>query len=106
MSSLFDSEVYAARERIPWAEVSVEAFMSDAAANGEVKLEVFSRPSVSSRLWWSITWTDCDGKERGVSSQSLHLCLWRAAVVERRQLQKMRQRVKEMARWPDADYEI
>jgi hypothetical protein len=83
MGSMFESEVYAERNRIPWAEIDVEQCMREFTQyTTEVKLEVMPRPSVASRFWWTLKWTGEDGQEYCAQAQTLQLCLWRAAVRE------------------------
>lgn len=79
MSSMFESEVYSERRRIPWAEIDAEQLLRELTQyKTDVKLEVVCRPSVASRFWWSLRWTGEDGQEYGVAAQTLDLCLWRA----------------------------
>lgn len=88
MSSLFESEVHAARRRIPWADINADELLQDLTqradfSESEVTLTVHHRPDVASRFWYSLKWKGEDGTEYGVAAQSLQLCLWRAAVRER-----------------------
>jgi hypothetical protein len=96
MSSLFDSEVYAARRRFEHAEISLPQFMRDAMYNepcpsaepdvhdGAVILTLHHRGSVSTREWWTLSWIDQKGHRREVQSQEFNLLLWRAECVYRR----------------------
>ncbi|SRR6266567_1075746 len=97
MSSLFESEVYQARRAIPWAEIDLEYFLRDLARDSydvpqPVSLSVISRPSVSSRFWWVLTWIGEDGEERTMAAATLELCLWRAAVREKQLREKSERR--------------
>jgi hypothetical protein len=40
------------------------------------------RHDVSSRVWYELQWTGCDGERYNVSSQDFELLMWRAAQVE------------------------
>ena len=94
MTSMFDSNVRARREHTPWARVSLRAFLRDVVFNTTddatpeeceehaVQLSVRYRPSVSSRLWWVLSWRAADGQWHTVQSQDFDLLLWRAAEVE------------------------
>lgn len=85
MSTLFDSEVYAARNHTPWTTIKLAELMRDLATEGsDVKLECEARPSVASRFWWRLSWTTEDGRRWLVDAQTLDLCLWRAAVREQK----------------------
>jgi hypothetical protein len=85
MGSLFESEVYAARNHTPWAAIKLAELMRDLATEGsDVKLECAARPSVASRFWWTLSWTTEDGRRWLVDAQTLDLCLWRAAVREQK----------------------
>lgn len=86
MTSLFDSAVYQRRNATPWAEIDLPYFLADLAQNGEgpTSLQVNKRPSVSSRLWWTLTWKSVDGEEHRAEAQTMGLCLWRAAEMELR----------------------
>jgi hypothetical protein len=88
MSSMFETDVYQARQITPWANINLEYFLRDLARDSydipqPVSLSVVSRPSVSSRFWWVITWMSIDGEERTMAAATLELCLWRAAVREK-----------------------
>lgn len=78
MRSAHDSAVYALRNRIPFVGPRLTEFMRAMASNGTATLTCDYRHQVSTRHWWHLSWTDNDGKEYGVSSQELDLCLWRA----------------------------
>lgn len=79
-----DSGVYRARNTVPWARIDVGGLLQDLTQHDEeeVRLTVRHRPSVLSRMWWTIHWTSENGLEYGVSAQTLQLCAWRAAVRE------------------------
>ena len=80
MSTIFDSAVYALRKSVPFARpypmdlMTEKAFEAD---NGIVIFSVAHRPSVASRLWWSMRWRE-NGARICVSAQDWELCLWRA----------------------------
>lgn len=79
MSTLFDSQVNALRDSIPFVHPSATEFMRALSAEeGEVILRCASLPEVASRYWWTITWTDIDGQEHQAAAQTLNLCMWRA----------------------------
>lgn len=92
MSSLFDTEVYQARRAIEWAEIDLDYFLKDLAGDDEqkrpVRLEVHSRPSVRTRFWWMLTWIGADGEEHRMEGETMQLCLWRAAVREKKLREK------------------
>lgn len=97
MSSMFETDVYQARQVIPWAEIDLKYFLQCLAQDtGDmpqpVTLSVLSRPSVSTRLWWVLTWTGEDGEERTMAAATLELCLWRAAVREKQLRDKAERR--------------
>ena len=62
--------------------------------NGIVIFSVATRPSVSSRLWWSMQWR-WKGTKYRVSAQDWELCLWRAI-----QLHKQLERQAELESKP------
>ncbi len=100
MTSLFDSTVYAARQFVEWAEIDLEYLLKDLATNGQgpAKLEVHYRPDVASRHWWILRWRGQDGELHSESAQTLHLCLWRAAIREkhiRERIEKQSQKEQE-----------
>lgn len=107
MGSLFDSQVYDARKRVPWAEIDLlqlarEAAMSGADADqklpeaadtclhgrryysgkNDFQLTVQYRGDVASRFWYTVEWTGEDGERHSVSAQEIDLCLWRVAISE------------------------
>lgn len=87
MTSLFDSAVADRRKHTPWAEIDLKDFLTDLAINADytpITLQVQYRPSVASRLWWSLTWKSEDGEEHQAEAQTMELCLWRAAEMELR----------------------
>jgi hypothetical protein len=97
MSSAFESDVYQIQQIIPWAEINLEYFLKCLARDTEdmpqpVTLSVLSRPSVSTRLWWVLTWVGEDGEERTIAAATLKLCLMRAAVREKQLWDKAERR--------------
>ncbi len=85
MTSMFESEVYQNENRVPWTRIDLIRFMKDMALNGtdgEVTLNLKSRPDVSSRHWWTISWIGPDEERYEQSSQYLDKCLWRAATAQ------------------------
>lgn len=96
MSSMFDSAVYSLRKAAPFTTPDIINFLANKAyaADGAVILEVHYRKSVSSRLWWSITWHE-DRQAYGVSAQEWDLCVWRAI-----QLHKDNERRREIENGP------
>jgi len=82
VSSLFDSRVYQRRNETPWAVMSLSAFMKEMAYSGKVSFSCVYRPSVASRQWYTIEWTDENGDRRIAEAQEWDLCLWRAAQTE------------------------
>jgi len=88
MSSAFDSEVYAERQRLPGVSVSLARLMQHALWNqgerqqelGPVTLTLEYRSDVDTSQWWTLRW----GKDQFVAAKELELCLFRAAVLMRR----------------------
>ena len=106
MGSFFDSEVYEARNRFPWAEIDVGSLLRDLTQYDQpVTFTVVPRPSVATRYWYSLEWTGEDGETYGASASTLELCLWRAAVRERNTRRKMRCREKAESK-PEPDFSI
>jgi hypothetical protein len=96
-SSAFESDVYQARQEMPWAEIDLKYFLKILAQDTydvpqPVSLSVVSRPSVSTRFWWVLTWFGEDGEERTMAAATLELCLWRAAVREKQLRDKAERR--------------
>lgn len=89
MSSAFDSEVYAERQRLPGIAINLPKLMKDALwKSGEnpghianVTLTLEYRPDVDTSHWWTLRW----GKDQFVAAKELELCLFRAAVLMRRE---------------------
>ena len=94
MSSIFDSKVYARRQRNQFLSPSILAFMDTMSLNTQTKehgqkldeendypeitLTLSHRPNVSSRKWWLLKWVDQDGDIHCVEGQDLNLLGWRA----------------------------
>lgn len=83
MSSLFDSEVYGERQRLPGGTISLPRLMQHALWSGidpqTVTLTVEYRPDVDTSQWWTLRWGN-----QFAAAKELELCLWRAAVLMRR----------------------
>ena len=83
MSSLFDSEVYAERQRLPGVAINLARLMSIALHSGidpqSVTLTLEYRADVDTGVWWTLRWGD-----RFAGSKELEICLFRAAVLMRR----------------------
>lgn len=82
MSSLFDSEVYAERQRLPGVSVNLSRLMQAALWSGDptsVSLTVEYRPDVDTGMWWTLRW----GDGQFAAAKELELCLFRAAVLMR-----------------------
>lgn len=82
MGSAFDSEVYAERQRLPGVTVSIPRLMQDlvyAVAEKRATLTVEYRGDVETGLWWELRWG-----EQFAAATTLELCLFRAAVIRRR----------------------
>jgi hypothetical protein len=95
MSSLFEGEVRDRRElATPWAHIDFERFVRsvglyDEGVPGEdgqvrrgVMFTAVPRPSVQSRMWYTLEWTGEDEKRHMVESQYFDLLMWRAAHLE------------------------
>lgn len=92
MSSAFDTEVYTERQRLPGVTVSLQKLMNDLLwKSGEnatpdcggiqpVTLTLEYRPDVDTSSWWTVKW----GDGQFTSAKELELCLFRAAVIARR----------------------
>ena len=92
MSSLFDSEVYAERQRLPGVSVSLTKLLNsllwaitDDSNERKVSLSVEYRHDVDTSQWWTIQWGDCRAE-----AKELELCLFRAAVLARRDDERSR----------------
>jgi hypothetical protein len=87
MGSLFDSEVYAERQRLPGVSVNLSRLMQHLlweqggtkAEPGPVTLTLEYRPDVDTSQWWTLRWGD-----QFAAAKELELCLFRAAVIARR----------------------
>jgi len=99
MSSALESEVYAERQRLPGVGISVPKLMrelmlsasypeSGGADMREVSLTVAYRRDVETSQWWTLKWNRLrdDGAYDRMSAEAttLELCLFRAAVLARR----------------------
>ena len=93
MTSLFDTEVYQARRAIEWAEIDLDYFLKDLTGDDPqgrpAVLMVHSRPSVRTRFWWTLQWHGVDGEEHRTEGETMQLCLWRAAVREKKLREKL-----------------
>jgi hypothetical protein len=115
MGSLFESQVYSERSRVPWAEIDLIHFAKEAAVSGsdadrklpeaadaclrgrgfhsgqnDFQLTVEYRPDVASRFWFSVQWTGEDGERHCSEAQEIELCLWRAAILETNLRERMK----------------
>lgn len=90
MSSQFESEVTARRNGNDFLKPDVWYLLKTIVSerDGEATVTVASRPSVSSRFWWTIRWPAEDGRPLSVSSERLELAAWRAIVIEEREARK------------------
>jgi len=83
MSSMFDSEVYAERQRLPGVSISLSKLMHELMWSLEkektVTLTLEYRPDVDTSQWWELKWG-----EQMAAAKELELCLFRAAVIRRR----------------------
>ena len=94
MTSMFDSRVYKRRKEMPWAKMSLLAFVKEMAPNrpdrpdgqegtdpftNEVVLRIRYRPAMASRYWFEIEFTGPDGERHRAEAQEFDLMLWRAA---------------------------
>jgi hypothetical protein len=80
MSTIFESAVYNLRKQAPFARPCPMDLMTEKAFESDRGIVIFSvqhRPSVASRLWWSIRWRE-NGSAIQASAQDWELCLWRA----------------------------
>ena len=95
MTTEFDAQVRKRQEETPWARMSMTAFAHEMCANlGDIslpgfQLEVRCRPSVVTGYWYTVKWVGADQGRYEVSSQSLDLCLWRAAEQELERIKKV-----------------
>lgn len=97
MGSLFDSAVYARRNRTPFSTISFLSFLkamvwngSERPAENEVILRARYRHDVSSRVWYELEWTGGDEERHSASSQEFDLLMWRAAHIEAETQRKIR----------------
>jgi hypothetical protein len=83
MSSAFDSETYAERQRLPGVAINLPRLMQHALHCGidpqTVTLSLEYRPDVDTCSWWTLRWGD-----QFAAAKELELCLFRAAVMMRR----------------------
>lgn len=83
MSSAFDSEVYSERQRLPGVSINLPKLLRELLwGRGEPKRVTVTleyRPDVAGSLWWEIRWGD-----QFAAATELELCLFRAAVIRRR----------------------
>ena len=83
MSSAFDSEVYAERQRLPGVSINLAQLMQELMWAGhspqQATLTVEYRSDVDTSLWWTLRWG-----EQFAAATTLELCLFRAAVIRRR----------------------
>lgn len=94
MSSAFDSEVYAERQRLPGVTISLTKLMqellwAEARDTGAIEasprqrepvtLTLEYRPDVETSMWWTLRWG-----EQFAAATTLELCLFRAAILRRR----------------------
>jgi hypothetical protein len=81
MSSLFDSEVYGERQRLPGVSINLPRLMQHALWSGidPKTLTVEYRGDVDTSQWWTLRWGD-----NYAASKDLEVCLFRAAVQMRR----------------------
>jgi len=98
MSSLFDTEVYQRRNHTPWASMNFLSFVRDMAWHGTadpvkngVVFRTYYRHDVSSRMWYELEWTGEDGERHSTSSQDFGLLLWRAAEIEIKTREKLKE---------------
>jgi hypothetical protein len=82
MSSMFDSEVYAERQRLPGVAINLARLMRHVmflCQPHKAVLQVEYRSDVETGEWWTLSW----GEHRAEAT-TLELCLFRAAVIARR----------------------
>jgi hypothetical protein len=96
MSSIFDTAVYQMRKGAPFTSPQMGRFIREKAlyAEGPVVLTATPRPSVASRVWYTLEWYE-DRDRMEVSAQELDLCFWRAI-----QLHKQKERQRELEQQP------
>jgi hypothetical protein len=102
VSSAFDSEVYAERNRLPGVSVNLARLMQHLmwlCEPHKATLEVEYRPDVETSQWWTLRWGD-----QFAAAQTLELCLFRAAVIARRSDERAQKYAKD--RYPDANPEV
>ena len=106
MSSIFDAEVYAERQRLPGVSISLPKLMQamlwqeakhvgaiEASPNRErnVTLTLEYRPDVDTSKWWTLRW----GDGQFAAAKELDLCLFRAAVAARRDDERAKKKYAE-----------
>lgn len=86
------------RKRAPFTVPQVTKLMGELAYQGgeTVVLEVGYRHSVASRLWWTLSWKEEDGRTYSVSAQEWDLCFWRAI-----QVYKQNERRRHLEEYPN-----
>ncbi len=85
MSTAYDAEVYAERQRLPGAAINLPRllhallWLDSADKHQPVTLTLEYRPDVDTSQWWTLKWSGgC------AAAKDLELCLFRAAVLARR----------------------
>lgn len=83
MSSSFDTEVYAERQRLPGVTISLSKLLTHLmwAREGWCKATISAeyRQDVDTGEWWTVSWGD-----QSAEGKTLDLALFRAAVIARR----------------------
>lgn len=83
MSSAFESEVYAERQRLPGVAINVATLLKLAVWNTPdcppASLTVEYRADVDTRTWWTFRWGD-----QFAAAKDLEVCLFQAAVMMRK----------------------
>ena len=84
MSSDFDSRVTARQHHTPWASIQVKDLLTSLTLFGDAstRLWVVPRPEVSSHLWWTLEWTDANGRRQQAEASTCDKVCWRAAEIE------------------------
>ncbi len=93
MSTAFDSEVYAERQRLPGAAIDLTRLLRALLSlsnvypdQPQVSLILEYRPDVDTSHWWTLRW----GGGNEISAKELELCLFRAAVLARQSDERAR----------------
>jgi hypothetical protein len=83
MSTAFDTEVYTERQRLPGVSISLPGLMQhlmwSQGQPASVSLTLEYRSDVDTSQWWTLRWGD-----QFATGKTLELCLFRAAVLARR----------------------